>query len=172
MKNNTFARFERALFQFCTFRRHSRAINDVKCPFLQLCGRREHLTTNVDSTSRFHFSLSFKMSLRAKNPQPPAQTAASGLQFRRDIRERAKYTCPREKDTRCEESVELSAPPSHLVTSTCCVLFLLTDAEITIYRTDVRFPTYLATRLSLVPWYNSRSHCSKVLPHCLSISSV
>ena len=35
------------IFYFLTFRRRSRSFYDVKWPVLQLCGRREHIMTNV-----------------------------------------------------------------------------------------------------------------------------
>ena len=49
MKNSIFARFARAffIFFFFTFCRRSRSFYDVKWPVLQLCGRREHMMTNV-----------------------------------------------------------------------------------------------------------------------------
>ena len=46
VKNNSFARFARAVF-ILTFRRRSRSFCDVKSPVLQLYGRREHMMTNV-----------------------------------------------------------------------------------------------------------------------------
>ena len=45
MKNSIFARFARAYFISFTFGRRSRSFYDVK--FWQLCGRREHMMTNV-----------------------------------------------------------------------------------------------------------------------------
>ena len=47
MKNNSFARSARAFFIFWTFHRPSRSFHDMKWVVLQLCGRREHLMTNV-----------------------------------------------------------------------------------------------------------------------------
>ena len=45
MKNNSFARC--ALFHFWAFHRPSRSFHDMKWVVLKLCGRREHLMTNV-----------------------------------------------------------------------------------------------------------------------------
>ena len=47
MKNNSFARCARAFFIFWTFQRPSHSFHDMKWVVLQLCGRREHLMTNV-----------------------------------------------------------------------------------------------------------------------------
>ena len=37
----------RSIFHFCSFRRRSRFFHEVKRPVLQLCGRLEHIMTNV-----------------------------------------------------------------------------------------------------------------------------
>ena len=46
MKNNSFARFARAVFIW-TFGRHSRSFHHVKRSVLHLCGRRKHMMANV-----------------------------------------------------------------------------------------------------------------------------
>ena len=48
MKNSVFARFARAFFTL-----RSRSFYDVKWPVLQLCGRREHMMTNVQMLSSY-----------------------------------------------------------------------------------------------------------------------
>ena len=50
MKKSSFARFARAFFFYSwTFRSLSRPIHDVKLPFFEFCGRREHMMTNFFS---------------------------------------------------------------------------------------------------------------------------